>query len=93
MVKPLTFTFAPPFPWHDLPPECRRRNAWVERHYTGLKWNSGTIPYDRIEDILNTNLKDKEVIYVKGREKSSSFRTHLKPYHHVIDNLKKRLRR
>jgi len=87
MVKPLTFTFAPPFPWHDLPPEYKRRNAWVERHYTGLKWNSGTIPYNRIEDILNSNLKDIEVIYVKGREKASWLRTHLKPYHHVIENL------
>jgi len=87
MVKPLAFTFAPPFPWHDLPPEYKRRNAWVERHYTGLKWNSGTIPYDRIEDILNSTLKDIEVIYVKGREKASWLRTHLKPHHHVIENL------
>jgi len=87
MVKPLTFTFAPPFPWYDLPPEYKWRNAWVERHYTGHKWNSGTIPFDRIEEILYSHLKDIEVIYVKGREKVNWLRTHLKPYHHVIKNL------
>ena len=87
MVKPLTFTFAPPFPWHDLPPAYKRWNAWVACHYTGCKWNSGTIPCDRIEDILNSNLKDIEVIYVKGREKAIWLRTHVKPYHHVIESL------
>jgi len=89
MVKPLTFTFAPPFPRHDLPPEHKRQNARVERHYTVLKWNSGTIPYDRIEEILYSHLKDIEVIYVKGRGKVNWLRTHLKPYPHVIENLEK----
>jgi len=32
-------------------------------------------------------LKDIEVIYVKRREKVNWLRTHLKPYHHVIENL------
>jgi len=87
IVKLLTFTFAPPFPWHDLPLEYRRRNAWVERYYTGLKWNSGTIPYDRIEEILYSHLRDVKVIYVIGREKVNWLRTYLKPYHHMIENL------
>jgi len=87
MTLPVVYQFAPPCPWTDLAPEIRRRNAWLERHYLGLKWTSGTIPYDRVQEILNSHLRLTEVIYVKGREKVEWLSTLLKSTHHVIENL------
>lgn len=87
MVKPATYRFAPPFPWHDLAPEYKRKNAWLERNYIGLKWNSGSIPYNRVQDILLTHLKDVEVIYVKGHEKVMWLHELLGTFHHVIKDL------
>jgi len=87
MTLPVVYQFAPPYPWHDLPQECQRRNAWVERNYLGLKWNSGTTPYNRIEEILHSHLGLIEKIYVKGREKVAWLRTLLQSSHHVIENL------
>jgi len=87
MTLPVVYQFAPPYPWNDLSSDLQRRNAWLERNYLGLKWNSGTTPYDRIEDILNSHLGLIEKIYVKGREKVEWLRTLLQSTHHLIENL------
>jgi len=87
MTPPVVYQFAPPYPWNDLPQECQRRNAWLERNYLELKWNSGTTPYDHIEDILHSHLGLIEKIYVKGREKVEWLRTLLLSSHHMIENL------
>jgi len=83
MTRPVVYQFAPPHPWIDLPQECQRRNAWVERNYLGLKWNSGTTPYYRIEDILHSRLELMEKIFVKGREKVEWQRTLLQSTIHL----------
>ena len=59
----------------------------MERYYLGFKWNSGTTPYDRIEDILRSHLGIIEKIYVKEREKVEWLRTLLQSSHHVMENL------
>ena len=87
MSLPVVYQFAPPYPWHDLSSDLQRRNAWVERNYLGLKWNSGTIPYNRIHEILHSHLGLIEMIYVKGREKVEWLRTLLQSTHHMIENL------
>ena len=86
MSLPVVYQFAPPYPWQDLSSDLQRRNAWVERNYLGLKWNSGTTPYDRIEEILHLHLGLIEKIYVKGREKVEWLRTLLQSSHHLIEN-------
>jgi len=69
--------------------DLQRRNAWMERNYLGLKWSSGTTPYDSIEDILHSHLRLIEKIYVKGREKREWLRSLLQSTHHdMIENLK-----
>ena len=88
MTLPVVYQFAPPYPWNDLSPDLQRRNAWLERNYLRLKWNSGTTPYDRIEEILNSHVGLIEKIYVKGREKVEWLRTLVKSTHHMIENLK-----
>jgi len=87
MSLPAVYQFAPPYPWHDLSSDLQRRNAWVERNYLRLKWNSGTIPYNRIHEILHSHLGLIEMIYVKGREKVEWLRTLLQSTHHMIENL------
>lgn len=87
MTQPLVYQFFPPFPWHDLPPEYKRENAWLERHYIGLKWNSGTLPYNDVEETLHSHLKDVDVIYVKGSRKAQWLRSLVGVYRYVIEDL------
>ena len=87
MTLPVVYQFASPYLWHDLSSDLQRRKAWVERNCLGLKWTSGTTPYDRIEEILHSHLGLIEKIYVKGREKVEWLRTLLQSTHHVIENL------
>jgi len=87
MTLPVVYRFAPPCSWTDLAPEIRRRNAWLERHYLGLKWGSGTTPCDRVQEILHSHLGLIEVIYVKGRQKVEWLRMLLKSTHHRIETL------
>jgi len=62
----VVYQFAPPYSWHDLSSDLQRRNAWVDRNYLVLQGNSGTTPYDRIEDILHSHLGLIEKINVRG---------------------------
>lgn len=66
---PCTFLFLPPCQWHTLPAKYKCMNAWVERNYHGLPWNSGDVPYYAAEEILKVLLIDAAKIYVKGYEK------------------------
>ena len=46
-----------------------RMNAWLQRNYHGIPWNSGDVPYEKASEILRNNLQHADIIYVKGLEK------------------------
>ncbi|KAK3919706.1 Calbindin-32 [Frankliniella fusca] len=64
-----TTIFKPPYAETILTPEQRKRNTYISRHIHGLKWNSGTVPYEHLGDMIQDLLRDYNRIYVKGVEK------------------------
>ncbi|KAK3919764.1 Protein Vpu [Frankliniella fusca] len=64
-----TTIFKPPYADTILSPEQRKRNSYITRHIHGLKWNSGTVPYEHFGDMIQELLRDYNRIYVKGVEK------------------------
>lgn len=68
-VLPKVYLFGPPCHWNSLPVKFKSENSWLERNYHGLKWNDGEIPYEELEEILKSDLRDAVKIYVKGLEK------------------------
>ncbi|KAK3933086.1 Lipoyl synthase, mitochondrial [Frankliniella fusca] len=64
-----TTIFKPPYADTILSPEQRKRNTYITRHIHGLKWNSGTVPYEHLGDMIQELLRDYNRIYVKGVEK------------------------
>ena len=49
---PAFYQFDAPSPWRDLPLSYQRKNRWLERHYHGLRWSSGTLPYNTVKEVL-----------------------------------------
>jgi len=85
---PVVYQFAAPSPWRDLPLSYQRKNRWLERHYHGLRWSSGTLPYNTVKDVLTPLLKGASRVYVKGRDKIIWLR-HLTDLDNPIEDLEK----
>ena len=58
---------------------------FVENHHHGLKWNSGYVPYYKLQNVLNFVTKDYCEVYVKGHKKLVDLKFLLK--HKKIINL------
>lgn len=65
---PTSYLFKPPFDWTQLPAKYKSENLWVERNYHGLSWNSGDVPYEKLEEIFLSLTTSG--VYVKGLEKT-----------------------
>lgn len=65
----LTYFFRSPFPWSQLDPRYKCENMWVSRHYHGIPWESGDVPYDLLQDVLQNIITPSHIVYVKGKEK------------------------
>ena len=50
--EPLVFLLQEPYNWRRLTDRHKSENTWLERHYHGLSWKSGEIPYVNIGKIL-----------------------------------------
>ena len=65
--EPLVFLFQEPYKWRRLTDRYKSANAWLERHYHGLSWKSGEIPYVNIGKILRKCLHVASKVFVRGR--------------------------
>ena len=63
---PLVKLFESPYSWNRLTNKYKKENTYLRRHYHGLDWNSGTVPYTLIGKILRDTFKDASIIYVSG---------------------------
>lgn len=68
-VQPPTFVFAPPCAWRVLPMKYRLMNAWLERHFHGIAWNTSGLPYEFARPMIKIILSIARTIYVKGEQK------------------------
>ncbi|XP_043284952.1 uncharacterized protein [Venturia canescens] len=66
---PLVFLFQPPTPWSEIPARYKGVNLWLERNYHRLRWSAGDVPYDEVENVLRSVLRDASTVYVKGEQK------------------------
>lgn len=63
---PIVLLFKEPFPWSHLTKNYKDINTYLRRHYHGLYWKSGTLPYTSIGTLLKDSLKDATTVYVAG---------------------------
>ena len=68
---PLVFHFEPPYRWAALQEENQSCNRWLAKNHHGLAWESGDIPYEKLQDTLEAALKNACRIFVKGLEKKN----------------------
>ena len=79
-----TVVFQPPYAENILSAEQRKRNDYVTKRIHGLKWNSGTIPYEEHGAMIRELLRDYSRVYVKGLEKLRLLLTYI-PAMHIYD--------
>lgn len=63
------YLFEPPCAWNVLMDQEMKVNTYLERHYHGIPWNSGFLPFDLWPDVLREKLANARRIYLKGSEK------------------------
>lgn len=61
--------FKPKYAWDELTKKNQKTNTWLTKYLHGLKWNSGYLPYDTLEDVILATLYCASIIYVKGKDK------------------------
>ncbi|EZA54934.1 hypothetical protein X777_05475 [Ooceraea biroi] len=64
--------FGPCVPWYGLTKAERRHASWLMTNNHELQWDDGTVPYNRVKDLITKTVTDEAsytVVYVKGREK------------------------
>uniref|UniRef100_A0ABD2WZB4 DNA-directed DNA polymerase n=1 Tax=Trichogramma kaykai TaxID=54128 RepID=A0ABD2WZB4_9HYME len=61
---PTTWFFKPPYEWNQLNEEAKSYNKYLI-YRDGLKWESGEIDYDCVKKVLDKQLKDAKIIFIK----------------------------
>lgn len=83
--EPATLFFGSPYAWDTLPDRYKMTNKWLERHYHGISWDYGSIPYSLIKIIIGALLQDARTVYVKGHEKTRWLKKFLDSSTEIID--------
>ena len=67
-----TRSFRPPFAWDLLDDKFKQTNEWMTKHFHGLEWDEGRIPYTQIKRTLSDLLLQSPdaVAYVSGVEQA-----------------------
>jgi len=68
------FLFKPPCAAKDSVAATSKENIWLTNNFHGISWEEGTIPYDRLRNILTGQVEPHTTIYVKGKEKADFIR-------------------
>lgn len=65
------YLLKPPFPVNTLNNQLRKQIKYLERFHHGLKYDSGYVNYDTLDDILQDHLLNNNIdmVYVKGHQK------------------------
>lgn len=66
---PTAYLFESPKIWEELTEEERCMFQWLERSLHGISWNSGDIPYHRLERIFQICTQGVKKLYVRGEQK------------------------
>lgn len=69
-----TVIFKAPYSSDVLPEDVRKTNRVIFNHINGLKWENGTVPYDKYPDVIRQMAASFQYLYVKGEEKRELLR-------------------
>lgn len=59
--------FESPYDKSNLNDKMQRTTRWLTRHFHGIRWEDGTVPYN--ENLIRTLCKPFSIIHTKGLEK------------------------
>ncbi|XP_031777337.1 uncharacterized protein LOC116415883 [Nasonia vitripennis] len=74
---PTAYLFKSPMPWEELTEEEKCMIHWLEKSHHGIEWNSGDIPYHRLQHVLQIFTRDVKKIFVKGEQKALWLKNYL----------------
>lgn len=63
------YLFKPLKPFHDLPTDCKKQVLFLYGNRHGLYYNNGKTDYSELYTIIYNDLRDVDLIYVKGHVK------------------------
>lgn len=75
----------PPYNQKLLSPEKLRECYWLTKHYHGLEWNNGDVPYDIVLEKITDLSTDPITLLVKGHEKMKFIKSIVPDYFTVLD--------
>ncbi len=64
-----SYMFKPAIPFHELKQDYKRQVKYLCGNHHGIYYNNGELDYQEIYSIVYENLRDVDVIYVKGHSK------------------------
>lgn len=81
-----SWIFAPPYNEAALTAANQRQNLWVTRNLHGLNWNSGLIPYHKLDVCLDLALQNADRLFSKGTEKVTYLSNRLRRTVHDLND-------
>src|SRR4030065_2196220 len=64
-----SYVFKPSIPFHALNEDCKRQVRYLYRNHHGIHYNQGDYYYEDIYSIVYQDLRDIDIVYVKGEMK------------------------
>lgn len=81
------YIYKPPFDWKFIGESCKRSIIWITVFFLGLYWNTGCVPYSKIDETIDLLRSPNLVIYVKGTQKKQWLEGLLKKEKLVCHNI------
>ncbi|KAJ8939269.1 hypothetical protein NQ318_015227 [Aromia moschata] len=63
------YLLKPPFPYNTLTVELKKHVKYLEQSHHNLKYSDGYIDYNMLDTILQNDLLNADIVYVKGHQK------------------------
>lgn len=80
-----SFLFKSPIKYSSLYSADRKTAAYLYNNVHGIPFDSGDVEYEQIEDILQQNLKDIDLVFVKGQAKLEFLKQYLADFIRIFN--------
>ncbi|KAL1488605.1 hypothetical protein ABEB36_014409 [Hypothenemus hampei] len=80
-----SYLFKPTIKYSSLYKTDRRTANYLYHNIHGIPYNSGDVEYSELQEILDTNLSNFDIIFVKGQAKADFLRKHFANWAHIVN--------